>query len=126
MSETTTKADGETITAVDGGGRTLEIRRLAILEELDLVEMAGPRNSDNSRWMMTATLAMTVRSIDGRSLPAVTKMSWLRRRLVEVGPAGVRAVIKALAKDLPDDIEDEVEGTDEPMAIEKNSAGTPA
>ncbi len=113
MSETQTAPkppplDGA-ITITDDTGRTLQVRALDIVEELDLIEAAGGENAANSRWMMVVTFAACVRSVDGLPKPTMIDKRPIRAWVQRVGPAGMRAVVKALAPaDVPEDAADAI------------------
>ena len=99
MSETTTAkpAAGELLHVKDSLGRTLGMRKLDAMAELDLIEAAGGKNADNRQWMVRATLAACVTDIDGTPLPAVSDRNSIRARVKMVGAEGIAAVIEALA-----------------------------
>lgn len=102
MSETTERrmpAVGETKTVVDSLGRKLTVRELDLLEEMDVIEAAGPKNAQNARWMMYATLAACVRDIDG--VPSISSGGMLRGHLKTVGSEGINAVIGVLTPAAP-------------------------
>jgi hypothetical protein len=114
-----------TTTVSDGLGRQLDIRKLTILEEMDLLEMAGEAAS-NTRWMLMATIASTVRTIDGVPRPLPTNRKLLRAQMTAVGSEGLSAAISALGADVPEDADTDVDdGTlGRHVAIAKNSVGT--
>ena len=129
MSETqTTPADTTgTHLVTDKNGRVLEIRVLGLLEEMDLIELAGSPTPPE-RWMAIATFAACVRSIDGVPQPPLTpaadvrlNRSKIRQRVATMGPDGLRAVVKALAAEIPEGAADLVDGEEaDPLAIAKN------
>ncbi len=106
------------VTVTDELGRLLEVKSLDLLDEMDLIEAAGvPMPPD--RWVMIATFAACVRTIDGMPRPLPKNRAGIRDQVRRVGPAGLRAAIKALApEDVPDGAAEAIEG--EPLAVAKN------
>ena len=112
----------EMTTTTDKDGRILEFKVLDLMEEMDLIEAAGSPTPPD-RWMQYATLAATVRSINGVPRPYPTNRKMIRDQVQVVGSAGVSAVIAALASgDLPETVVDALTGEN---SVAKNSAGTP-
>ncbi len=93
----------ETHTVKDSRGRTLTVKKLTLLEEMDLLAAAGADNSANTRWMFYASLASCVRSIDGELMGPALTTRILRGNLQQVGSDGIAAVAKVFAAELPDD-----------------------
>jgi hypothetical protein len=114
--------DGETITRKDARNRTLTIKQLSLLEEMDLLAAAGADNARNSRWMLYATMAACVRSIDGDPLQPIPNLRLLRSRVQHIGAEGVRLVSEIIAAETPPDDEDgEMPGfADDVAATAKN------
>lgn len=107
MSETQVPLPPGTVIVTDDKGRTLEVRALDILDELDLIEAAGGENANNSRWMMLVTFAACVRRVDTLPRIPMTQKRAIRAWVERVGPSGMRAAVKALApEDVPDGADD--------------------
>jgi len=107
MSETTeptrrTPAVSVMTTITDSLGRTLEVKKLDALAELDLIEAAGGQNSENSRWMMMATFAACVITIDGAPYIFPRTREDIRKHMRRVGSEGIQAVIEWLRPDAQD------------------------
>lgn len=95
-------ADRTPITVTDSLGRTLTVRELSALEELDLVEAAGAL-SDNPRWMNTVRIACSVRDINGTPMAFPKVKEHCRKAVDRVDGPGLTAAVKALYPDAPDD-----------------------
>ena len=107
-----------TVAITDDSGRRLEVRALNLLEEMDLIEAAGSPTPPE-RWMMIATFASCVRSIDGVPNPFPTKRLHIRPLVSKVGAAGLRAAVKALApEDVPEGAAEAIEA--QPLEMAKN------
>ena len=105
---TTGPSGGVMIT--DSTGRVLEVKSISLSEELNLIEAAG-QLSDVARWMMIATFACTVRSIDGLPLPMPRTQNQIRGAVAKVGSQGLKAAIAALSpEDVPDDADEVMAG----------------
>ena len=123
MSETQTaqpaRPQPSTLTVVtDDTGRKLEVKSLGLLEEMDLLEAAGTPTPPD-RWMMIATFAACVRTIDGVPCPPITTRRMIRDQVGRVGPAGLRAAVKALSpEDVPEGAEEAIAA--DPLALAKN------
>lgn len=106
---------------VDADGRKLEVKKLDILEELDLIEVAGEA-SENRRWMMLTTLACCVRSINGVPILYPKTKKALRDHVAKVGPVGIAAVVDLYRAELPPDVGEEAGGSagQEEIATAKN------
>ena len=89
------------ISATDHTGRRLQLRSLDLIEEFDLIEAAGVA-SETQRWMMLATFAACVRSIDDIPCVRPTTKALIRQQVQKVGSAGMRAVVAALSTELPE------------------------
>lgn len=76
--------------------KIIEIRRVDMGDQFDLVEIAGSQ-VDNDVWLSLAIVALSVQTIDGIPVPhgTLTKAT-LRNTLKQIGPLGVRAVRRAL------------------------------
>jgi hypothetical protein len=97
-------ADGS-VTVKDALGRTLQIKKLSLLEEMDLLAAAGAERSGNARWMQYATVVCCVRKIDEDFIHRPQTSRILQSNIQQVGAEGFAAVVKALAAELPDDID---------------------
>ena len=89
-------------TITDSLGRSLEVRKLDALAELDLIEAAGGQNAENARWMMMATFAACVITIDGVPLISPRNRDDIRKHMRRVGSEGIQAVIEWLRPDAQD------------------------
>ena len=119
MSETPPPPDGGPAMVTDDKGRVLKVRSLGLLEEMDLIELAGTPTPPD-RWMMIATFAACVREVDGVPVPFPQNRAQIRKHVERVGPHGLRAAVKALAPaDVPEGAEDAVSSND-PLALAKN------
>lgn len=109
---------------VDDTGRRLKLRELTILQEMDLIEIAGPSRSENGAWMFNALLAARVADIDGQPVPFPKNEINLRTMLQRVSRDGIRAVRQHLLPDAVVSDEEEEDGTAPPPkgieAIAKN------
>ena len=94
-------AEAVETTVTDSLGRVLVLKKLDLLNELDVIEAAGAASS-NQRWMFLATLAATVRTIDGVPIPFPSDRKSLRSVMGLVKSEGVAAVVKAFNEDIPD------------------------
>jgi hypothetical protein len=76
--------------------KIIEIRRVDMGDQFDLVEIAGSQ-VDNDVWLSLAIVALSVQTIDNIPVPhgALSKAT-LRNTLKQIGPLGVRAVRRAL------------------------------
>ena len=100
------------VTRKDSRGRTLTIKQLSLLEEMDLLAVAGADNARNSRWMLYATMAACVRSIDGSPLDPLLKPALLRSRVQQVGAEGVRVVSDIINEERPPEDDDQADAND--------------
>lgn len=75
------------------------------------MEAAGA-NSANGRWMMMATLACCVLSINDIPSPAPVNREKIRQIVQMVGSHGIAAVVKALSED-----DAEIEGKAETVGL---------
>lgn len=92
---------GEIVTMKDVRGRTLQIKKLSLMEEMDLLACAGAENAANGRWMLYATLVACVRGIDGEQQGPLATSRLLRARVQFVGEAGVELVSQIIAAGRP-------------------------
>lgn len=93
---------------VDATGRKIGWRKLQALEAMDLSEIAA-QNSTNTGWMIYATLAYSVREIDGQKLALPKTKSALRARIQQLGDDGLDALTKAMSPDEDGVGEDEID-----------------
>jgi hypothetical protein len=94
-------------TVIDALGRTLTIREIGPMEQIDLFEAAGDQ-SNNSPWVGMAILAASVTDIDGIPMPTPRSKNTIRAALKTLGSEGVAAVAKALRPSAPDEDADVV------------------
>jgi len=74
----------------DEDGRMIQVKSISVLEEMDLIEAAGnPTPPD--RWMAIATIAATIRTIDGVPCPYPTTRPLIRAQVERAGAKGLRA-----------------------------------
>jgi hypothetical protein len=76
-----------TATVTDARGRIIEIRKIKPLDRMQLMEIIGPDNSANDRYLGYATLAYCVTKIDKEP----------------VGRLGSKLALEALVQELDDD-----------------------
>lgn len=84
------------LTATDGQGRVLEVRRPGALDRLRLFKAVGPVLAENERYLGYAMLAMAVSSIDGVPVPAPVNEGQLEGLVARLGDAGLVAVSESL------------------------------
>lgn len=76
--------------------RTLEVQALSLGEQWDLAELTGP-NASNGVWVNMATMAASVRAIEGVPIPAVPhSRDSIKRTLEKLDVIGLQAVMMAL------------------------------
>jgi hypothetical protein len=80
-------------TITDAAGKTLLLRDLDVVEELDLYEVAAA-NSTNPAWLGTAMMVCTVRAINGSSQPFPRTQDQVKAALTRIGRDGITAVRK--------------------------------
>lgn len=85
----------------DATGRVLGWRKLDALDDFDLAEIAGARNVGNPQWMVFATIAFAVRTIDGKPLARPTTKDQLRARIKLLGAHGIDAVYNQIVPPEP-------------------------
>lgn len=78
---------------VDSGGRKLKLRELTLLNELDLMALAGDSRATNRAWWMHVSAAAHVEEIDGSPCPFPVNDPEIRVMVQRVGRDGVAAVI---------------------------------
>lgn len=95
----------------DETGRTIGWAKLDALADFDLCEIAAG-NAGNQQWMMRATLAYSVREIDGDAVPRPNNKQQLRALVARLGDAGMVAVGQSVfgsgdpaEADMPDETE---------------------
>ena len=96
----------DTMTVKDAKGRTLTIKKLSLLEEMNLLAAAGAERAGIARWMQYATIVSCVRKIDDNVLDLPGNLRLLNANIALVGAEGCAAVLSALAADLPPDVDD--------------------
>ena len=80
-------------TVTDAKGRVIGWRKLDVLEEMDLAEIAGAQNVANPQWMLFAMVAMGVRELDGQPLSRPVSKQQIRARVKHLGADGINAVL---------------------------------
>ena len=84
-------------TIMDGKGRRLKLRELTILQELDLMDIAGDTRTMNRVWWVNVSTAAKVEFIDGMPVPFPTTLPELRAMLARVDRDGIAAVLDHLS-----------------------------
>ena len=84
------------VSARDGDGRVLEVRRPGALDRLRLFKAVGPVLAENERYLGYAMLAMCVVSIDGVPVPVPVNEGQLEALVGRLGDAGLVAVGRVL------------------------------
>src|ERR1700733_8052274 len=79
------QSDGGSIIVKDALGRTLQIKKLSLLEEMDLLAAAGAERSGNARWMQYASVVCCVRKIDEDFIQAPHTSRILQSNIQQVG-----------------------------------------
>jgi hypothetical protein len=93
------KPDSRTHVVSDDNGRQIEIKILSALDSMRLTRVAG-KDAQNSSWMMYATIAASVVSIDGERLPqpqSVREIEAIVQRLDNTGVMAIAEGLKELA-----------------------------
>jgi hypothetical protein len=103
---TKTVAIPATAIVTDSIGRSLEVRKLDALEQLDFFECAGSAASTTS-WMAMAMVAVAVRTIDGVPCPFPASKEGIRKAVAKLGMEGINCATTAFIT--PDDAADDVE-----------------
>lgn len=78
---------------VDGAGRKLKLRELSMLQELDLMALAGDSRVMNRAWWTYISNAARVDMIDDITVPFPTSDQEMRVMAARVGREGIAAVI---------------------------------
>lgn len=82
----------------DANGRSIGWKRLNALEDFELVELAGARNAENGQWMAVASIAYSVREIDGEAVGRPTSMMQVKGMIQRLDTVGLQAIANALAE----------------------------
>jgi hypothetical protein len=86
----------EILTARDGSGRVLTVRRLGALDRLRLFKAIGAELSDNAAYLGMAMLAISVTDIDGVPVPAPATEAQLEALVHRLGDIGMDAIAACL------------------------------
>jgi hypothetical protein len=81
----------------DKAGRTLNLRRVGVLETLRLYKALGPELSVNDAYMGLAIIAASVAVVDGVPLPFPNGEAGVESSLERLGEDGAAAVAAAIA-----------------------------
>ena len=81
---------------VDARGRRLKLRELTLLQELDLMAVAGDNRASNRIWWVHVYNAAKVAEIDGIPMPFPTSDQEMRAMIARVEADGVAAVLAHL------------------------------
>jgi len=100
-SQTITREASKTLTAIDGRGRRLLLRRLTALDTLRLFKAAGPVLAQNEPWLSMAGLAFSIIDIDGVPVPAPTTEPQIESLIERLGEEGLSAIADVI-KDEPE------------------------
>lgn len=83
-------------TVRDSGGRTIELRRLGVVEQLRLFKILGPELSENRAYVGLARIAAAVSAVDGVPVPFPAGEAGVEAVLERLGEAGVEAASAAM------------------------------
>jgi hypothetical protein len=83
----------------DGGGRTLALRPISMLDRLRLFKALGPDLSLNEAYVGIAALAASVTAIDGVPLPFPSSEAAVENAVEKLGEAGIEAAAQAAETD---------------------------
>ena len=98
----------------DRKGRRIGWRALNALEDFDLVEIAG-ENNNNAHWMIRASIAFSIREIDGEPVSRPLNKTHIRAMIQRLGAEGMDAIMEQLLADQPKKPGDD---PDNPMGAE--------
>lgn len=90
----------------DEQGRQIGWRKLSALDDFDLCEIAGG-NASNREWMMRASLAFSVREINGEQIARPATKAQLRALVARLDDAGMVAVGQSVYGPIEDAAADE-------------------
>lgn len=83
----------------DSQGRTIGWKRMSALDDFELIELAGSANADNPAWLAVASLAFSVREIDGEPVSRPASKAALKAMIGRLDTAGLQAVADVLSAD---------------------------
>lgn len=86
----------------DAQGRRIGWRKLNALEDFDLVEIAGD-NNNNANWMFRASIAFSIREIDGEAVSRPLKKDHIRAMISRLGTDGMSAITEQILAEMPRD-----------------------
>lgn len=92
-------AANETLSLVDGEGRTISVRRLGALDKLRLFKAVGPQLAQNAPYLGMAMLAASVSAIDAVPIPWPTNEAQIEAIVSRLGDGGIAAIAAALVPD---------------------------
>ena len=87
------------LSVVDQNGRRLSLCRLTALDTLRLFKAAGPVLSQNEAWLSMASLAFSVREIDGVPAPGPTNEAQVESLIDRLGEVGLAAIANTIIED---------------------------
>lgn len=93
------------VVVTDSLGRKLTVKKLNLMEEMNLMVAAGSDRSSNARWMQYATIVSCVRKIGDEHMQPPMTLRILQGNIQAVGSEGFAAAIGAMRSELPDDVE---------------------
>lgn len=96
-------ARSATITITDDNGREIEIRKLKPIDQLRMLEIIGPENSNNGPYLGYAVFAYSVTKLDGQPIPRVSSKLALEAIVTRLDEAGINAVSKGFKQLYADD-----------------------
>jgi hypothetical protein len=97
MNETPSQAvvAAKSVTVKDAGGRSIEVRKLKILDRMRVIELVGAANAANEQYLGFAVLAYSVSSIDGNPVGRPATKLALEAIVQQLDDDGFAAVSKA-------------------------------
>ena len=96
----------DVLEATDSRGRKLTIKKLTLLEEMNLMVAAGAERAAIPKWMQYASVVACVRSVDGDMIDPPLTGRLLNANIARVGSEGFAAAVTVLFDDLPPDVRD--------------------
>ena len=115
---TATAPKPDILEATDSRGRKLTIKKLTLLEEMNLMVAAGANKAAIPKWMQYASVVACVRSIDGERVDMPLTSRILDANVALVGSEGFAAAVAVLYEDLPEDVREMA--ADDAVATAKN------
>lgn len=96
----------------DARGRTIEVRKLNMLDRMQLLELVGAANAANEQYMGYAGLVYSVLSIDGNLTGRPASKLALETIVKELDDDGFEAVAKAISENFLPKSQTETEAKD--------------